>query len=144
MNPYQKQRMQHILDGRPKKVKTPKPLRKVSEKGKLRKEDKKTLVVNDMVFYLEIWQERKHVDFETGLPLPDKPLLQFFHHLLEKSPNNETDYSQYRHCKWNIVLVSWETHDKVHNNIDNCPKIKALTEQLRKLHDEGKLKPNDN
>lgn len=136
-----KQRMQHILDGRPDKVKKPKAIPKVSKKGLIRKEDKKTLISQDMLFYLEIWDERQHIDFETGDPILGKPAMQNFHHLLEKSPNNHTDYSIYRHSKWNIVLVNWDTHNQAHSNIDKTPKIKALTEQLAAMHEAGQLKP---
>lgn len=143
LSDYQKHRMQHILAGRPEKVKKQKPIPKYSEKGLLKKEQKKTLLKTDMALYMEIWQERRHEDFETGQPIKGKPVLANFHHVLEKSENNLTDYSIYRHCKWNIVIVSKDTHNQVHSNIDLCPKIKALRLQLEKAHEQGILKANE-
>jgi hypothetical protein len=62
-----------------------------------------------------------------------EPRTYYFHHVLEKE-----SYPQYRHCTWNIVLVSWTTHDQVHGDIDKTPKIKALREELLKQIENGK------
>lgn len=115
--------------------KAPKPIAKQSVKGKQKAIEKKALVQNDMALYLEIWEERPHIDFETGESIL-KPLIQNFHHVLEKA-----QFPQYRHSKWNIVLVKDETHNQVHSNIDKTPKIKALRAQLLELHQNNKLKP---
>lgn len=115
--------------------KAPKPIPKRSEKGKQKAIEKKLLVQNDMALYLEIWGERAHVCYETGKSIP-KPLIQNFHHVLEKA-----QYPQYRHSRWNIVIVTDDTHNQVHSNIDKTPKIKALRENLLLLHQENKLKP---
>jgi hypothetical protein len=82
--------------------------------------------------YLEIWEERQHVDFETGEIIPF-PLSYNFHHVLPKKPG-PGGYPQFRHEKWNIVLVTWGTHSKAENNIDLVPKIKAYREQLIKTY----------
>ncbi len=110
--------------------KKPKELRKVSDKGKSRKEDKKKLVEEDKKFYLEIWESREHYCFETGAYLGEEPLMTMFHHVLEKSK-----YPQYRHCEWNIVLLLAEVHNQVHSNIDKCPKVKHLTQLLKDRHE---------
>lgn len=106
--------------------KKPKRIKKVSSKGILRKEQKKTLIGEDKKFYLEIWIERDHVCFETGEYLGEEPLMTMFHHVLEKSK-----YPEYRHDKWNIVLLKPEVHNQVHSNIDKTPKVKELTERLK-------------
>jgi hypothetical protein len=115
-----------------RKPKTPKrtAIKKVSPKR-----DTKQLH-EDWLFYLEIWSERPHVCFETNAPLGDEPLTIFFHHVLEKGINR---YKKYRHCKWNIVLITWQVHDQVGMDIDRCPKIKAYREQLLKQLEDGKL-----
>lgn len=82
----------------------------------------------DHQLYLEIWEERAHLDFETE-ELIMNPLTLNFHHVLEKHL-----YPEYRHEKWNIVLVNWETHDKIHRNIDLTPKIKAYRDELLKKY----------
>lgn len=45
-------------------------------------------------------------------------------------------------CEWNIVLVTLETHEQVHKNIDKCPKIKKLRQDLILLHNIGLLLPD--
>jgi hypothetical protein len=81
----------------------------------------------DAEFMAEIWQERPHIDFETGEKLYGEPLKSYFHHVLEKE-----QYPQFRYEKWNIVLVSVNTHSQCHTNMDFCPKIKEYREKLIK------------
>jgi hypothetical protein len=110
------------------------PIKKVSDKGKIKKLDKKALIQTDMLFYLtEIWEKQTPICFETGMIITE-PKTFNFHHLLEKAK-----YPQYRHKRWNIVLVTWETHDQVHKNIDKTPLIKKRTEKLLKLHKDYDL-----
>jgi len=90
-----------------------------------------------MAFYLEIWQEREKVCFESGEKLGSKPLLYMFHHVLPKRESG--GFPQYRHCKWNIVILSWNAHTTAERNIDLTPKVKAYTEKLMQLHKSGKL-----
>lgn len=114
------------------------PIKKVSAKGKIKKIQKSMLVQTDMAFYLtEIWENRAHICFETNCIVPE-PLIQNFHHVLEKGP-----YPQYRHKTWNILIVSWETHDKIHKNIDNTPRVKQITKELIKMKDDGLLETLD-
>lgn len=119
--------------------KAPKPLVRTrikprSEKGQIKAIAKKGLIQTDMVFYLtQIWEVRKHECYVTKEPLHE-PKTYNFHHVLEKRP-----YPEYRHKEWNIILVSWLIHDKIHRNIDNVPKVKKLTEYLKNLHDSGEL-----
>ena len=81
----------------------------------------------DWLFFLEIWNERTHICFETGEPIYGEPLTLYFHHVLEKAI-----HKKYRYKKWNIVLVSHMTHSKCHNNIDFAPKVKAYRDKLIK------------
>ncbi len=118
--------------------KAPKPLKRTaikprSEKGKIKALEKKDLVQTDMVFYLQLWDHRPHICYETG-EIIHKPHNYNFHHVLEKKP-----YPQYRHREWNIVFVTWMVHDKVHRGIDFAPKIKKLTQFLLKMHENGEL-----
>jgi len=116
----------------------PKPKKAIARqtpKAKKKKIDKGMLLETDGAFYLHIWQERPHVDYETGLPIYGEFSLLYFHHVLQKKP-----FPQYRHCAWNIVLVSWETHGNADaRNWKVCPKIGKLTLELEKLHEDGKL-----
>jgi hypothetical protein len=76
------------------------------------------LSIADRVFYLEIWEETVHQCQCCGTDLFE-PLLFMFHHVLEKrvkvhSPH--VDYSRFRHCKWNIMLLCWQCHDAYERN----------------------------
>lgn len=104
------------------------PIRKRSKKKQQSLESELLTQQKDWAFFLEIWNEREHICYETGQPLyGDPPPTLYFHHVLEKEK-----YPQYRYKKWNIVLVTWETHSKCHNNIDFAPKVKAYRDKLIK------------
>ena len=122
-------------------MKRRKPIRRISEKGKERRKDKMELFQDDISFYQEIWDERRHIDFETRLPIPGDFMLWYFHHVLPKRERG--GYPQYRHCKWNIVLVSKATHDQTEFDMDKTPAIRAYYTRLLQLHDEGKLQQED-
>jgi len=100
------------------------PIRKVSKTNKTLGERKLANKL-DKEFFLEIWNSRPHVCFETGEYLGNEPLTVYFHHVLEKAI-----YPEYRYCDWNIVLVTWEVHSKCHSNIDHAPKVKAYRDKL--------------
>lgn len=110
------------------------PIKKVSEKGKIKRELKKDLVKTDMAFYLtEVWDVRPHQCLISKVPIHE-PRIQNFHHILEKSI-----YPEYRHKQWNIALISWEIHDKIHRNIDFVPEMIVLQKKLQDMHDNGDL-----
>jgi hypothetical protein len=106
-----------------------KPIKKISTKGVIAKEKKKEYTLKQWEFFLEIWNERPHVCYETGKPIYGEPLSIYFHHCLEKNP-----YPQFALEKWNIVIVTGETHSQVHSNIDKTPKIKQLTKELKEKY----------
>lgn len=108
--------------------KAPKGIRKISEKGKIKKELKKELFQNDAAFYLKIWESRPHVCYETGKPL-GKMNLCMFHHVLPKQ-----SYEKFRHCEWNIVLLHPDVHNQVETDCSKCPKVYKLTEQLKEQY----------
>lgn len=91
-----------------------------------RKEYNDYVMRTDIEFYTNLWEEREHICFETGKLLLSEPLTLYFHHILGKSK-----YPQYRHEKWNIVLLDPDIHSQVETFIDKCPRVKALTEHLK-------------
>ena len=112
-----------------------KSINRVSEKGKQKTIDKKALIQNDMMFYLEIWSERPKIDYETNEKIEGKPKNYHFHHVLEKA-----NYPEYRHKKWNIVLVNKDTHDNCHSTDGSLnPKIHAYRKHLLELHERNEL-----
>lgn len=125
---------------RVKEKKKPKPIKKITSKQIRKNRKDHEVTQEDWAMYLEIWEERPHVDFETGEIIPF-PLSYNFHHVLPKK-EGPGGYPQFRHEKWNIVLVNWQTHSKAENNIDLCPKIKAYRDYLIKTYIHGKEKAN--
>jgi hypothetical protein len=117
------------------KPKKRKGIAKQSEKGKQKAYDKKLLVQNDMAVYMEIWEERPHVCFEIGVPIL-KPMLYNFHHVLEKE-----NFPEYRHSKWNIIIVDDKPHTQYHTCPGKTPKIEALRAELLEQHRNNTLKP---
>ena len=123
-------------DAKPLK-KSFKPINKITtkqkEKSVIKKE--KTKVLHQ--FFLDLWDERADKNgcircFETDIymsPTIYRENSCCYHHILEKSNPN---YKQYALEKWNIVIILPDVHNQVHANIEFTPKIKKLTEKLKK------------
>ena len=110
------------------KLKKPKAIKKITEKGKEKKELKKALFPNDMSFYLSIWMERPHKCYNCDKDLGIKPLTLYFDHILEKgSPK----YEHLRYEKDNICLLCWDCHGTKTNGI--------LSEKLKKLKEDPEI-----
>lgn len=116
-----------------------KPLKKISEKGieKKKLKTEKTKILHQ--FFLDLWDERSDKDgnircFETDI-LMSHTVYKYnsccYHHILEKS---NPKYKQYALEKWNIVIILPDIHNQVHSNIELTPKVKKLTEQLKKKY----------
>ena len=107
--------------------KKPKGIRKISEKGKEKKELKKELIPNDMAFYFKIWQKRPHNCFNCARDLGQKPLTLYFDHILEKGVKK---YEHLRHEEGNICLLCWDCH----TNKALIPKLVELREETKKKY----------
>lgn len=106
--------------------KKPKGLKKITEKGKEKKELKKALYPTDMAFYFGIWNKRPHVCYNCDKDLGARPLTLYFDHILEKgSPK----YAHLRYEEDNICLLCWDCHTN-----------KALIPKLVKLREDTKIK----
>ncbi len=123
------------------------PLRKISERGLIKKEEKKEQAIKRRQMFLEIWHEREvsmegegYVScFETGVKLSRRIFMEntcCYHHILEKQDNK---FPQYDLCKWNIVILHPDVHSQVHTNIEKTPKVNAKTEELFEKHLNGEL-----
>jgi len=107
------------------------PIRKATPKTARKNRQEQKITKEDRIMYAEIWEERPHVDFETGEPIMSPSTLNF-HHVL---PKKESEYPEFRHCKWNVILVNWETHTKAEANAWKLiPKIKAYRDHLLKTY----------
>lgn len=119
------------------------PVRKVSKKQQKRLGEQKLTAETDRLFYAQIWEDREHIDYETGRPIYGELLTLYFHHVLPKAIRR---YKKYRHCSWNIVLLSWATHTQAETLLDKLPRVKAYQEWLIKNLDaieSGELIPED-
>jgi len=125
---------QHLRTDKKPTILKRKPIKKVSLKQNQLLGERRLQQKKDWLFFISIWEERPHVDFETDEYISGEPLTLYFHHVLSKSK-----YPQFRYCKWNIVIVTWATHSKAETNIEFVPKIKAYrNELLKSLNSLGK------
>lgn len=116
----------------PKREKKPKkPLKRSYIRYKRppqEKIDKEKAELTEMrLFFLEIWNERPHKSEVSGLPLYE-PLDLFFDHLLPKKK-----WPQYKLCRWNIALVTWEEHTNKGNGFPH-PKHQELIDAAWQKH----------
>lgn len=93
--------------------------------------DKAGLSTLDRTFYMDVWRSRSHKCecCDTSL---FEPRLYMFHHILEKrdKKGRYDDYSQFRHCMWNIMLLCWQCHDAYERNPDTRPFIVIAKQAL--------------
>lgn len=119
-------------------------IRKVSDKQRLRNEQKSNETKEMHNLFREIWDEREDETgfcycFETGIPMHGSTYRGntcCYDHVLEKGENS---YPEYKMVKRNIVIIHPDVHTLKTHNIDKCPKIKAYRELLLSLHAEGEL-----
>lgn len=125
----------------------PYSLKKVSDKQKVKNEEKKIQSEKRRQLFLEIFEERCEIEartgkkfvrcFETGIRLYEIPFKEntcIYHHCLHKSK-----YPEYDLCKENLVIITPHIHEQVHLNIDKTPKVKAKTEELLNKHLNNEL-----
>lgn len=87
------------------------PLKRVSPRKLKDIEEKKKLREVDNEFYEGVWYKRPHRCRICDKGLGEEALTVYFHHILEKR-----NYEEYRHCEWNIVILCWECHQNADNN----------------------------
>lgn len=115
-------------------------IKKVSEKQKIKIEEKKEQVQKDILFYLKLWEKKFSLDRE-GLPTYDywkwptcevcgkrlslEPNITYFHHILEKR-----NFPDLRHVEWNIAILCFECHSKYETMPDLVPYLKMKRDEL--------------
>ncbi len=112
-----------------------KPLKKVSPRKKTNPLDKKKQKEEDIKFYQEVWEERKHYSDLTGKYIPGEIMSIYFHHLLRK----ET-YPEFRHKKWNIVLIEADIHAQIEMNPDKLSD--EIYNRLQNFEVTARMKAN--
>lgn len=115
-------------------------IKKISDKQRVKIEEKKALLEKDKEFYLSVWRHRfmyygsvtqewnyfTHPRCEVcEKTLPFEPNLTYFHHILEKR-----NYPELRHEQKNIAIVCPECHNKYETMPDMVPYLKQKREEL--------------
>ena len=106
-----------------------KAIKKVSKKQEIKLEAKKELLKEDFALYNEIWHERAGICAETGDKVPNSHWCQ--HHVMIKSI-----WPQYRHCKWNILTLSINSHQQAELDVTKMDYTYNYTRFLRDNHNE--------
>lgn len=107
-------------------------MKKVSEKQKRKLEEKKKLGEMMRSVFMDIWKERKHNSEVSGRWLGKEPLSIFFHHILPKGK-----YPQATLDPENIILLTFEEHQKVENDPGCFEEVNKRREQLKLKYDRG-------
>lgn len=108
-------------------------LRKISDKQKAKLEEKRENTVRQFNFFLGIWNKRPHESELTGKWLGKEPLSTFFHHILSKER-----YPIARYDEQNVILLSFEEHEKVENDPNfyeeiNKRRVKLMEKYAKRI-----------
>ncbi len=76
--------------------------------------------------FLSIWEKRPHRSIISNKYLGKEPLTIYFHHILPKS---KYEYAKYD--RENIVLLTFEEHQKVEQDIYYYEVINKIREKLK-------------
>lgn len=76
-------------------------------------------------FFLRIWKKRQHYSEISGIFLGHTPKTIFFHHILSKSK-----YPDHRFDEENIILLTFEEHQKVEQDMYFYEEINKRRKQL--------------
>jgi hypothetical protein len=103
------------------------------KKGKLKLKPKRARkVTGELELFKEIWEERKHVSYVSGVELGEFNVC-FFAHILSKGA-----YPRYRLRKDNIILLTFDEHQLLDfashkiNGDPNWDEVMYLKEKLKK------------
>jgi hypothetical protein len=79
--------------------------------------------------FLEIWKERVHRSEVYNEYLGNEALTVFFHHILPKEKHSEAKFD-----KENIILLTFDEHGNVENDMYKYEKINNIREQLKEKY----------
>jgi len=115
----------------------PKPIKKISEKGKIKKEEKKKWFIELHQFYIDLWDKRADKNgnvkcFETGVLMSHtvyKYNLCCYSHQIPKSQRPDLALNED-----NILLVLPDIHSQWEADPTKCPNMYKYTEKLKKQY----------
>ena len=82
-------------------------------------------------FFYGIWKKRQHYSEVSDTYLGKEPLTVFFHHILPKEK-----YPQAAFDEDNIILLTFDEHTTVENDMYKYEKINELRKQLLKKYNQ--------
>ena len=105
-------------------------MRRISEKQKKVLEERKKDTIRQFNFFITIWGKRDHRSEISKRYLGKEALSVFFHHILPKE-----NYPQARYDENNIILVTFDEHQKVENDSLIYSVINERREKLKIIYD---------
>lgn len=105
-------------------------MKKITEKQRIKNKEKKEENIRMFNFFRLIWNKRKHESEVSGEYLGKEPLSIYFHHILPKERCPEARYDEE-----NIILLTFDEHQKVENNPYSFPVINEIREKLMIKYD---------
>lgn len=104
-------------------------LNKVSEKGKIKKEEKAANTKELHNWFKQLWQKVSHNCQSCGKYLGNEPLNTYFDHLLEKSK-----YPEHTFNEENIYICCLDCHNQKTNGFPTDNHKKAIEEVKNKFN----------
>lgn len=102
---------------------------KKRQKIKEEKQQEKEDTERQWQMFKEIWVERGPYSEIDGQYLGPEPLSTMFHHIYPKSK-----YKALKYVKPNIILISWEQHSTVEQDMYKYPEINKRREKLKEKY----------
>lgn len=114
-----------------------KPIAKITERAKVKKEGKKKVIQELHQFYLDLWDKRADKNgnvrcFETEILLSHtlyKHNLCCYSHQIPKSKRPDLAFEEE-----NVLIVLPDIHAAWEANPEKCPKMKEYTEKLKEKY----------
>lgn len=107
-------------------------MKKQSEKIALKRLQERKLREIMLSLFMDIWMERPHKSEVSGRWLGKEALSTFFHHILPKSK-----YPDARFDKENIILLTFDEHQKVEQDPTFYPKVNRRRSELKLKYDRA-------
>lgn len=107
-------------------------MKRISDKQKLKNEEKKRQRAKMLSVFMDIWHSRKHYSEVSGRWLGKEALSYFFHHILPKSLYPEAMLDED-----NIILMTFEEHQKVESDFEFYEEVNKRREKLKEKYDRS-------
>lgn len=107
-------------------------MKKISEKQKKKIEERKKITARMMSVFMDVWHVRRHYSEVSGRWLGKEALSIFFHHILPKEKWPEAIFDEE-----NIILLTFEEHQKVEQDPTYYEEINKRREQLKEKYDRS-------